>query len=100
VSVARALLESSGVLVAVQPTRGLDLPSSLRVRALLRERARSGAAVLVLSTDLAEVLETCDRVCVLFRGALQPAAPGPDLRQRIGRLMLGAAPDPAEPRTS
>ncbi len=89
VCIARALHADPGVLVAVNPTRGLDLSSSAFVREELREQARAGVAILLLSTDLDEVLELGDRVAVLFRGRLEAIEPGGASRERIGALMLG-----------
>jgi simple sugar transport system ATP-binding protein len=89
-SIARALHEAPGVLVAVNPTRGLDVRASAAVRDALRAQARAGAAVLLISTELDEVLELGDRIGVLFRGRiLRDAQPRPG-RERIGELMLGA----------
>jgi simple sugar transport system ATP-binding protein len=86
--VARALREQPGVIVATNPTRGLDLAASAFVRDQLRAQARAGAAVLVISTDLDEVLELGQRIAVLFRGQLLPVDPRAGAEQ-IGQLMLG-----------
>jgi general nucleoside transport system ATP-binding protein len=89
--VARALRGRSGVLVAVNPTRGLDLQATAAVRQALRQRARAGAAVLLISSDLEEVLELATRIAVFFRGALAPVEPERRTRERIGERMLGSA---------
>lgn len=86
--VARALAGRPGVIVATNPTRGLDIRSSAFVREELRARAREGSAVLLISTDLDEVLELGQRIGVLFRGALSWVEPGAG-RERIGERMLG-----------
>jgi simple sugar transport system ATP-binding protein len=91
VLVARALRREPGVLVAVNPTRGLDVASTRFVRDQLRARAAAGAAVLLVSTDLDEVLELGHRIAVLFRGELQHAAEARPSRAQIGALMLGGA---------
>ncbi len=88
--VARALRARPGVLVVVNPTRGLDVGATAAVRDELRAQARGGAAVLVVSTDLDEVLELGQRVGVLFRGRLLPVEPERRTRERIGERMLGA----------
>jgi len=87
ICVARALRGDPGVLVAVNPTRGLDLAASSAVREELRGRARAGKAVLLISTDLDEVLELGDRIGVLFRGRVLPIEER--TRERIGERMLG-----------
>jgi general nucleoside transport system ATP-binding protein len=87
--VARALRPEPGVLVAVNPTRGLDVAATAAVREELRAQARAGAAVLLISTELDEVLELGQRISVLFRGSLLPVPPSEHTRQAIGRRMLG-----------
>jgi simple sugar transport system ATP-binding protein len=89
--VARALRSEAGLLVAVNPTRGLDVAATLAVRELLRGAARRGAGLLLISTDLDEVLELGTRVLVMFRGRLVPVEPERRTRERIGALMLGGS---------
>src|SRR5262245_49595234 len=89
--VARALRAAPGVLVAVNPTRGLDVAATAAVREELRAQARSGTAVLLVSTELDEVLELGQRIAVLFRGRLLDVPPGERSRAAIGRRMLGEA---------
>jgi simple sugar transport system ATP-binding protein len=89
--VARAVRGNPGVLVCVNPTRGLDVNGTAFVRAELREAARRGAGVLLVSTDLDEVLELGSRIGVLFRGRLTLVERGRESRARIGELMLGRA---------
>ncbi len=89
--VARALRELPGVLVAVNPTRGLDIAASTFIRDELRRAALAGVGVLLISTDLEEVLELGNRIGVLFRGRIFPVEAGDGLRERIGELMLGHA---------
>jgi simple sugar transport system ATP-binding protein len=89
VSVARALRARPGVLVAVNPTRGLDVAATAAVREELRREARAGTAVLLISTELDEVLELGQRIAVLFRGQLLPIAAADRTREAIGRAMLG-----------
>ncbi len=88
--VARALRGAPGVVVAVNPTRGLDIAGTASVRQEIRERARTGTAILLISTDLEEVLELGNRISVLFRGRLEAVEPGRHTRERVGELMLGA----------
>jgi simple sugar transport system ATP-binding protein len=89
--VARALAQSPGVLVAVNPTRGLDVASTRFIRNELRAAALRGTAVLLVSSDLDEVLELGNRIGVLFRGRLTEVEPDARTRERIGELMLGRA---------
>ncbi len=87
--VARALRAEPGVLVAVNPTRGLDLSATAAVRDEIRAQARAGSAVLLISTDLDEVLELGNRTGVLFRGRVLPVE---RTRAAIGERMLGVTP--------
>ncbi|MFJ8888785.1 ABC transporter ATP-binding protein [Streptomyces sp. NPDC102402] len=81
-------------LAAAQPTRGLDIGAVAAVHARIRDAAAAGTGVLVVSSELSELLALCDRIVVAYRGVLlgpvDPAAP--DARERIGALMLGARP--------
>jgi simple sugar transport system ATP-binding protein len=77
--------------LAFQPARGLDLAATREVYEAIREECREGAAALVVSYDLDELLDYCSRIVVLNRGELSEPGPGnernPDV---IGRLMVGA----------
>lgn len=88
--VARELHGRPRLVLAVNPTRGLDLGATRYVRARLLEAARRGAAVLLVSTDLDEILELSQRVFVLYRGRLRQAETADGLVQRIAALMAGA----------
>lgn len=89
--IARALALGNGAIVAADPTRGLDVGASQFVHAQLRQAAQNGRAVLVVSSDLDEILGLCDRVGVLFEGRLLPHGElleNPS-REEIGALMGG-----------
>ncbi len=77
------------VVVAANPSRGLDLAATASVRARLRTLAEAGAAVVVFSSDLDEVEELAGTVAVLFRGRLLRASAPRPARDEIGRLMAG-----------
>jgi simple sugar transport system ATP-binding protein len=87
--VARELSRSPAVLVAENPTRGLDINATAAIHARLRSAAAAGAAVLLYSADLDEVLYLADRVIVVSRGVITEAAPGAR-RSEIGAMMLRA----------
>ena len=89
----RELERTPSVIVANGPTQGLDIAASAAIRSELMQAARSGAGVLVVSTDLDEVLAMADRILVLTGGRLVDEQSGeqPDLA-RIGRAMAGLAP--------
>uniref|UniRef100_UPI00375248F4 ATP-binding cassette domain-containing protein n=1 Tax=Armatimonas sp. TaxID=1872638 RepID=UPI00375248F4 len=88
---ARELSKNPKVIVASQPTRGLDFAATAFVHECLREAADSGAAVLVQSLDLDEVLTLSDRVAVLLEGRLVGVIDRAEAtEERIGALMTGA----------
>jgi simple sugar transport system ATP-binding protein len=78
------------VLLAAQPTRGLDVGAVEAVYALIREACARGVAVLLISSELDEILTVADRVVVLYRGRIVGERPAsPDQRESIGALMAG-----------
>jgi ABC-type uncharacterized transport system ATPase subunit len=79
-------------VVAAQPTRGLDLGAVDAVVGHLRAAAAAGVGVLVVSSELSELLALCDRVHVAYRGALSGPVPtaDPGARDRVAHLMTGA----------
>ncbi len=91
VVVARELDQQPRALVVVQPTRGLDVGAIASVHDKLRSAAAGGAAVLLISLDLDEVLALADRVVVIRNGRLIGERDGwTSDEQSIGALMLGA----------
>ncbi len=95
VVIARVLERKPRVIVAENPTRGLDIQAARAVWQRLRAAAVGGAAVLAYSTDLDEVLAEADRVLVIANGRVG-AAPDGAGRAEVGTLMLGGGPAPAE----
>jgi general nucleoside transport system ATP-binding protein len=88
--VARELDGDVKLLVAVQPTRGLDLAAVDAVRARLLAFRAKGGAVLLISLDLEEVLALSDRLLVLFEGRVTAELSRAQFDERlIGRRMLG-----------
>mgnify|MGYP003290793158 CR=1 FL=1 len=86
--VARELFRNPAVIVAENPTRGLDVSAAASIHARIRAAADDGAAVLFHSSDLDEVLHLADRVVVVSRGALGEVPVGTS-RAEVGNLMLG-----------
>jgi simple sugar transport system ATP-binding protein len=84
------------VVVAAQPTRGVDLGAVAKIHDRLRAAAKAGAGVLVVSADLDELLALCHRIVVMLRGQIAGDLAGDDLRapnarERLGLFMTGAA---------
>jgi ABC-type uncharacterized transport system ATPase subunit len=89
--IAAALERRPSVLIAENPTRGLDFRATAEVHRRLRAMASNGVAVLVHLPDLDELLEVADRIMVLASGVLQELPAGAT-REEIGRALLGLAP--------
>lgn len=85
--VARELSRTPAVIVAENPTRGLDISAAAAIHARLRSAAAAGAAVLFHSPDLDEVLHLADRIIVVTRGVITEPRPGAS-RAEIGSMML------------
>jgi simple sugar transport system ATP-binding protein len=89
--VAREMARDFKLLLAAQPTRGVDVGAIEFIHARLREARDRGKAVLLVSADLAEVLALADRVAVMYGGRIVAVLPraeaSPDV---IGPLMTGA----------
>lgn len=98
---AREIESEPRLMIAVQPTRGLDVGAVELAHRLLLERRAAGAAILLISEDLDEILALSDRVAVLYEGRVAGVADAADTDiARIGLLMTGGmsgdhAPDPA-----
>ncbi len=77
-------------MIAVQPSRGLDIGATAFIhRQLLAQRER-GAAVMLISTELDEVLALSDRILVLFKGRIVGDLARADVTvERLATLMLG-----------
>jgi simple sugar transport system ATP-binding protein len=90
--VGREILREPGVLVAAQPTWGVDAGAAAAIRQALVDLAARGAAVLVISQDLDELQEIAGRIAVIFHGRLSPAIDAATAtREALGLLMGGSA---------
>jgi len=90
VVIARELAANPQLLIASQPTRGVDVGSIEFIHSQIVAARDRGAAVLLVSAELDEVLGLSDRVQVMYDGRLLAELPGEEAdRDRIGRLMAG-----------
>jgi ABC-type uncharacterized transport system ATPase subunit len=85
--VARELSRHPAVIVAENPTRGLDVSAAASIHGRIRAAAQAGAAVLFHSSDLDEVLHLAQRVVVMTRGTMVEA-PATVSRAEVGSMML------------
>ena len=86
----RELAEQPAVLVAAQPTRGLDVQGVAAIQGHLVDQRTNGVGVLLISEDLDELLALSDRLLVMYEGRVT-AEFGPDVTPRsvIGEAMAG-----------
>ncbi|WP_306120799.1 MULTISPECIES: ABC transporter ATP-binding protein [unclassified Roseitalea] len=82
------------VFVVNQPTWGVDAGAAARIRQTLLDAANAGAGALVISQDLDELLEICDRIAVIADGEMsEPLDARTVTREQLGLLMGGAEPE-------
>lgn len=89
--VGRALALEPRVLIAANPTRGLDVAAAQAVYAAFNTALARGTAVLLISTDLDEIVGRCHRLAVLSGGQLSPVLERPFATEQLAALMGGAA---------
>jgi simple sugar transport system ATP-binding protein len=101
----REILQAPKVLVVAQPTWGVDVGAAAFIRQQLLDLSARGVAILVISEELEELFDICDRIAVLAGGRLSPVrATGSTNAEEIGRWMAGlfgdregAAPSAEQP---
>jgi ABC-type uncharacterized transport system ATPase subunit len=90
VILARELSTGPRLILAAQPTRGLDVGAAEFIRAKMIEECERGAAVLLISEDLDEILSVSDRVAVMYEGRVVGMRPAGEVtREQIGLWMSG-----------
>lgn len=82
VSVSRTFLREPPVILAYEPTQGVDVGSRFDIYRALRARTDAGAALMVKSSDPLELSGLCDRVLVMSRGTITEEIPGDELDER------------------
>ena len=95
--IGREILQEPAVLVVNQPTWGVDAAAAAAIRRALADLAAGGAAVLVISQDLDELMEVAGSFAALDEGRLSPPRPMAELSLEEIGLMLGGAHDLAAP---
>ncbi|MDX2448298.1 MAG: ATP-binding cassette domain-containing protein, partial [Desulfobacterales bacterium] len=87
----REISQAPSLLVASHPTYGLDVGATEYLRKQLLKRRREGGAVLLVSEDLEEIFELCDRIAVIFQGEFMGILDAQDSRLAdIGMMMTGS----------
>jgi simple sugar transport system ATP-binding protein len=89
--IAREFAIAPKVVIAHSPSRGLDIRACADVHRRLMEARAAGAAVLLISEDLEEILALSDRIGVMNRGRIVAEFDAPALRQQVGEAMVGHA---------
>ncbi|NML26204.1 ABC transporter ATP-binding protein [Zoogloea sp. G-4-1-14] len=88
--VGREIMQKPIAMVVAQPTWGVDVGAAAFLRQTLIDLSRSGVAILVVSEELEELFEICDRIAVLAEGRLGPAVPKAHTNaEKIGMQMSG-----------
>lgn len=97
VVLAREFSENPGLLIAAQPTRGLDIGAAQFVHERLIEKRDSGAAILLVSAELDEIFALSDRIAVIYEGQIMGIfAAGAVDEEQVGLLMTGGSAHTAE----
>jgi simple sugar transport system ATP-binding protein len=98
VIVAREFSRPIQLLIASQPTRGLDVGSVEYIHRRILEKRGEGCAVLLVSAELDEIIELSDRIAVMFRGKIVDILPSDQAsKEGLGLLMMGIHPETAPP---
>jgi simple sugar transport system ATP-binding protein len=96
VVLARELSRPLKLLVASQPTRGVDVGSIEFLHTRIVTERDQGTAVLIVSTELDEIAALADRVAVMYRGKVVGVVPSDTPRDELGLMMAGASKSDAE----
>ena len=100
VVLARELSRNPHVILAAQPTRGLDIGATEYVREQLLEQRRKGVAVMLISEDLDEILALSDRIAVIYEGQIMDIVPRENATpEKLGLLMAGVHSEDAAAKT-
>jgi ABC-type multidrug transport system ATPase subunit len=97
VILARELAREPKALIAVYPTRGLDMGAEEFIHTRLLELRARGAAIFLISEELDELMNLCDRIAVIFKGKILDTLSSCDAtRPKLGLLMAGIKPEAEE----
>ena len=92
VVVAREISDAEKLLIASQPTRGVDIGAIESIRSLIEEATATGVAVLLISADLQEILSLSDRILVMYEGRIVGELSTHEANEeKLGLLMMGGS---------
>jgi ribose transport system ATP-binding protein len=97
--IAKWLMRKPRIILLNDPTRGIDVGTKQEIYQLLRRLADEGAAIVLYSTDYDELIGLCDKVLVLYNGAVKRVLTGADINERTlisSALDLDVADEEAE----
>ena len=86
----RWLTTKPGILIVDEPTRGVDVGAKVEIHRILREYAQAGNGVIVVSSEMPEIIGLCDRIVVLREGTVAGELPGKDAtEEKLVKLAVG-----------
>jgi len=89
---AKVLSRNPKILIAAQPTAGLDVGSTEFIHQTLKERRKQGVGILLISSDLNEIFSMSDRIAIIFEGKIMGIVPTEEAKmEKIGLMMGGLA---------
>ncbi len=90
--VAREIEQNSPLLIAAEPTRGVDIGAMEFIHEKLLEKRKEGGAILLLSSELSEIMELCDRIYTIFDGKINGEFTKAEAtEEKLGLLMMGGS---------
>ena len=100
VVIAKWLARGARVFLFDEPTRGIDVGAKAEVFEVMDELARSGAAILMVSSELPELLQVADRILVMRQGRITGELPGRTTQEEIMRAGRSRRSGPRDPATA
>ena len=98
VVIAKWLFRNSNIFLFDEPTRGIDVGAKAEVFEVMDSLARSGAAILMVSSEMPELLQVADRILVMRQGRLSGELPKGTTQEEIMRKATLVSPSEANPR--
>jgi ribose transport system ATP-binding protein len=90
IMIGKALSIDPKIIIFDEPTRGIDVGSKAEIYRILRNLANEGVGIIVISSELPEIIGLCDRVCILYEGKLCGEVTHTDINeQRILHIASG-----------